>query len=64
MSHIITKYLKRQLQTEKSCKTENGVLGFIALNFKYKNREMMLPLYKVHTWNTLYDSGAHIYNET
>ena len=43
---IITKDLKRQQQTEKSCKTANRVLGFIARNFKYKNREMMLPLYK------------------
>ena len=43
---IITKYLKWQQQTEKSCKTDNRVLGFIASNFKYKKREMMLLLYK------------------
>ena len=43
---IITKDLKWQQQTEKSCKTANRVLGFIARNFKYKKREMMLPLYK------------------
>ena len=43
---IITKDLKWQQQTEKSCKTANRVLGFIARKFKYKNRGMMLPLYK------------------
>ena len=41
-----TKYLKFQQQTEKSCKTANRVLGFIARNFKCKNREMMLLLNK------------------
>ena len=43
---IITKDLIWQQQTEKSCETGNRVLGFIASNFTYKNREMMLPLYK------------------
>ena len=43
---IITYDLKWQQQTEKSYKTANRVLGFIAGNFKYKAREMMLPLYK------------------
>ena len=43
---IITKDLKWQQQTEKSCKTADRVLGFIASNFKYKNKERMLPLYK------------------
>ena len=43
---IITKDLKRQKQTEKSCKTANRVLGFIALNFKNKNKELILPWYK------------------
>ena len=43
---IITIDLKWQKQTEKSCKTDNRVLGFVARNFKYKNKEMVLPLYK------------------
>ena len=43
---INTKYLKYQQQTEKSCKTDKRVLGFVARNFKYKNREMMLLLNK------------------
>ena len=43
---IITKDLKWQKQTEKSCKTANRVLGFIALNVRYKNKELILPLYK------------------
>ena len=43
---IITKYLKWEKQTEKSCKTANSELGFIALNFRYKNKELILPLYK------------------
>ena len=33
-------------QKEKSCKTANRVLGFIALNFRYKDKELILPLYK------------------
>ena len=43
---IITKDLKWQKQTEKSCKTANRVLGFNARNFKYKNKDLILPLYK------------------
>ena len=43
---IVTKDLKWQKQTEKSCKTANRVLGFIARNFRYKNKELILPLYK------------------
>ena len=43
---IITKDLKWQNQTEKSCKSANRVLGFIARNFRYKNKELILPLYK------------------
>ena len=43
---IITKDLKWQNQTEKSCKTAIRVLGFIARNFRYKNKELILPLYK------------------
>ena len=41
----ITRDLKWQKQTEKSCKTANRVLGFIARNFNYKSTELMLPLY-------------------
>ena len=33
-------------QTEKSCRTTNRVLRFIARNFRYKNKELILPLYK------------------
>ena len=43
---IITKDLKWQKQTEKSCKTANRVLGFTGRNFRYKNKELVLPLYK------------------
>ena len=43
---IITKDLKWQKQTEKSCKTANRVLGFIARNFRYKNKERIFPLYE------------------
>ena len=31
---------------QESCKTANRVLGFIARNFKYKNKELTHPLYK------------------
>ena len=43
---IITKVLKWQKQTKKSYKTANRVLGFIARNFRYKNKELIIPLYK------------------
>ena len=43
---IITKDLKWQKQTEKSCKTANRVLGFIERNFMFKNKGLILPLYK------------------
>ena len=43
---IITKDLKLQKQTEKSCKTENRIQGFIARNFRNKNKELILPLCK------------------
>ena len=43
---VTTKDLKWQKQTEKLCKTANRVLGFIAQNFRYKNKELILPLYK------------------
>ena len=42
----ITRDLKWQKQTEKSCKTANRVLGFIHRNFNYKSTELMPPLYK------------------
>ena len=63
---IITYDLKWQQQTEKSYKTANRVLGFIAGNFKYKAREMMhcTNLLSLHTWNMQYNSGSLIYNET
>ena len=64
---IITKDLKWQQQTEKSCKTANKVLTFIASNFKYKNREMVLPLYKSLVRPHLEYAAqfwSHIYNET
>ena len=41
---IITKDLKWQKKNEKSCKTANRVLGFIARNFRFKNKELILPL--------------------
>ena len=43
---IITKDIKWQKQTEESCKTANRVLGFIARNFRHKNKELILLLYK------------------
>ena len=43
---IITKDLKWQKQTEKSCKTTSRVLGFIARNFRYKNKQLIPPFYK------------------
>ena len=42
----ITRDLKWQKQAEKSCKTANRVLGFIARDFNYKSTELMLPFYK------------------
>ena len=52
MTHILSQldlfifFSEWQKQTEKSCKTANRVLGFIASNFRYKNKELILPLYK------------------
>ena len=43
---IITKDLKWQKQTEKTCKTANRVLGFIALKLRKYNKEQILPVYK------------------
>ena len=42
----ITRDLKWLKKNEKSCKTSNRVLGFVARNFNYKSTELMLPLYK------------------
>ena len=40
----IAKDLKLLKQTDlKSYKTANRVLGFIARNFRYKNKELILP---------------------
>ena len=44
---IIIKDLKWQKQPQKIYKTANRVLGFIARNFRYKNNELILPLYRV-----------------
>ena len=43
---IITKDLKWQKETKKRLKTANRILGFIARNFRRKNKELILPLYK------------------
>ena len=44
---VITKNLKFEKQTEKTCKIVNIVLGFIACNYKYKNKELnKVPRYK------------------
>ena len=43
---IITKDPNYQKQTEKCCKTGNRVLLYIARNFRNKNKEQILPLYK------------------
>ena len=39
---IITEDLKWQNQTEKIRQISNRVLGFIARNFRYKNKELIL----------------------
>ena len=45
----VTKGLKWQKQTVKSCKTANRVPGFIASNFNYKSSELMrAPTLQVH----------------
>ena len=43
---IIANDLKWQKHTEKYSKIAKIVLGFIVRNFKYKSKELMLPLYK------------------
>ena len=49
---IITKDLMFQKQTEKSCKTKR-VLGFIARNCRYKNKELIPHLeHAVQFWST------------
>ena len=60
---ITTKDIKWQKQTDKSCKTANKVLEFIARNFSYKKKELILPLYKSlvrHNSNMQFSSGPHI----
>ena len=60
---IITTDLKWQNQTEKSCKAANRVLRFIARNFRYKNKELILPLYKSlvrQHLNMQFNSGPNI----
>ena len=42
----ITKDLKWQKQIEKSYKTAYRELGFVPSNFRYKSKELNLPLYK------------------
>ena len=64
---IIKKDLKSQKQTENSRKTANRVLGFIAGNFRYKNKELILPLYKslvAHISNMQCNSGPLIEDKT
>ena len=34
------------ITNDLKCKTANGELRFIARNFRYKNKELILPLYK------------------
>ena len=46
LGFIITKDLKWKKQTEKICKTANRVLGFITRNFRYKNKKVIILLYK------------------
>ena len=43
---IITNELKWQKGTENNCKTVARVLGFISLNFRNKNKELILPLHE------------------
>ena len=43
---IVTKDLKWQKQTENRRNTAHRVLRFMGRNFRYKNTELILPLYK------------------
>ena len=49
-NNIQHNYTMANQQTEKSCKTANWVLQFIARNFNYKSTDLMLPLYKSLVW--------------
>ena len=63
----ITRDIKWQKQTEKSCETANRLLGFIARNFNYKSTELMLhstSQLSDHICNMQFSSGHHIYVET
>ena len=44
---IITKDLKWQKQTEKSCKMANRVLGFIARNFRLQKQKTDPPIIQI-----------------
>ena len=46
VSFVLIEVLKWQKQREKSWKTANRVLVLIARNFRYENKELILPLYK------------------
>ncbi|KAF2349853.1 Reverse transcriptase domain [Trinorchestia longiramus] len=43
---IVTENLKHDKQVEKSVKNASRILGFIARNFEYKSKNIMLSLYK------------------
>ncbi|KAF2352887.1 Reverse transcriptase domain [Trinorchestia longiramus] len=43
---IVTENLKHDKQVEKSVKNACRILGFIARNFEYKSKNLILPLYK------------------
>ena len=43
---IISDNLKVEKQCKEACRKANMVLGFINRNFKYKSKDIILPLYK------------------
>ncbi|KAF2368251.1 Reverse transcriptase domain [Trinorchestia longiramus] len=43
---IVTENLKHDKQVEKSVENASRILGFIARNFEYKSKNIILPLYK------------------
>ncbi|KAF2344344.1 Reverse transcriptase domain [Trinorchestia longiramus] len=43
---IVTENLKHDKRVEKSVKNASRILGFIARNFEYKSKNIILPLYK------------------
>ncbi|KAF2348737.1 Reverse transcriptase domain [Trinorchestia longiramus] len=45
LSVIVTENLKPDKQVEKSVKNASRILGFIAQNFEYKSKNIILPLY-------------------